>query len=192
MKEVILASTSIYRKELLERLNIEFTCVNPNVDEGEIKTENLSPSALSETLALKKAKAVYKTNSNAIVIGSDQVLSLGSTILNKPIEREIAIQQLQALSGEDHQLITSVAILADDKHDSYTCTAQMRMRKLTPEQIVRYIDTDQPLQCCGSYRLEASGIALFEHIKCDDYTSIIGLPLMWTAKALTRLGRPIP
>ncbi len=106
--------------------------------------------------------------------------------------KEKAFGQLKALSGNEHSLITSLAIVTDEQEHMHTCIAKMKMRQLSDEQIKRYIDVDEPLQCCGSYRIEAGGIGLFEAIDCDDYTSIIGIPLMWTASTLSKLGVSVP
>lgn len=192
MRPIILASTSIYRKQQLQRLLVPFTCKAPKVDESAFKNQGLDHQTLSRQLALLKARAISADNNDAIVIGGDQVASFDGNILSKPQTKEKAFAQLKALTGNEHQLITSLAIIANGEEYLHTCVASMQMRKLTDEQIRRYIDADEPLQCCGSYRLEALGISLFERIDCDDYTSIIGIPLMWTATMLTKLGLPVP
>ena len=192
MKKIILASTSIYRKEQLERLNIAFTAESPQVDEHSLKSRNLSHTQLSRELSLMKARAVGKVNPEAIVIGGDQVASFEDQILSKPNTKEIAFKQLSMLNGKEHQLITSLAILSAGQEFVHTCVAKMKMRDLTSAQIHRYIDIDLPLKSCGSYRLEALGISLFEKIDCEDYSSIIGIPLMWTATKLSELGISVP
>jgi septum formation protein len=192
MKNIILASTSIYRKQQLQRLNIGFSTASPNVDEGGLKSQGLDHIQLSRELSLLKARAVSAQNRDAIVIGGDQVASFNGAILSKPGTKETAFDQLKTMSGHEHQLITSLAIILDGEEHLHTCIARMRMRSLTGEQIERYIDLDEPLQCCGSYRLEALGISLFESIDCEDFTSIIGIPLMWTARTLSQLGVSVP
>lgn len=192
MNNIILASTSVYRQQQLERLQVPFTSAAPDVDESEFKAQGLNHQQLSRELSLLKARDVSATNPNAIVIGGDQVASFNGTILSKPMTKDRAFAQLKALAGNQHQLITSLAIIANGEEHLHTCIATMKMRDLTDEQIERYIDIDEPLYCCGSYRLEALGISLFDSIECDDYTSIIGIPLMWTAKTLSDLGVSVP
>ena len=192
MKQVILASTSIYRKQQLERLNTPFSTAAPDVDEEGLKSKGLDHIQLSRELSLLKARNISAEYDEAIVIGGDQVASFNGALLSKPKTKEKAFEQLKALAGNEHQLITSLAIIANDQERLHTCIATMKMRELSDEQISRYIDIDEPLYSCGSYRLEALGISLFESIDCDDYTSIIGIPLMWTAKTLTELGISVP
>lgn len=192
MKKIILASTSVYRKQQLERLHICFETAAPNVDENSLKAKGLDHIELSRELSRRKARNISHANSDAIVIGGDQVASFNQIILSKPKTREKAFDQLKLLAGKEHRLISSLAIIAENQEFVHTCTAKMKMRMLSDEQIKRYIDIDQPLQSCGSYRLEALGISLFEKIDCEDYTSIIGIPLMWTARALSTLGISVP
>jgi len=192
MKAIILASTSIYRKQQLERLNINFSTAAPGVDEDSLKTQGLDHRSLSRGLALLKARAISSAHPEAIVIGGDQVASFENKLLSKPKTQEKAFEQLSALAGKEHQLITSLAIISKGQEQLHTCIANMKMRALSDAQIRRYIELDEPLQSCGSYRLEAMGISLFESIDCKDYSSIIGIPLMWTAKTLSTLGVSVP
>ncbi len=192
MKKIILASTSIYRKEQLKRLNLNFEAMSPNVDEEPLKQKGLDHVQLSRELSLRKAQSISEKNNDAIVIGGDQVASFNNLVLSKPKTKENAFKQLTSLAGNEHQLITSLAIMCNGQVYIHTCIAKMKMRQLTDEQIKGYIDVDEPLQCCGSYRIEAVGISLFEKIECEDYTSIIGIPLMWTAITLSKLGIPVP
>lgn len=192
MKKIILASTSIYRKQQLQRLNIEFSTAAPDVDEDELKIQGLDHVDLSQQLSLLKARDVSNANKDAIVIGGDQVASFEGRILSKPRTKEKAFEQLKSMMGKEHHLITSLAIICDGKEYIHTCISKMNMRALTDDQITRYILLDEPLNSCGAYRLEALGISLFESIESEDYTSIIGIPLMWTAQKLTALGVSIP
>lgn len=192
MNPIILASTSIYRKQQLERLNIAFSTAAPDVDEDTLKSKGLDHKTLSRELALLKARDISHQNNNAIVIGGDQVASFDKQLLSKPKTKEVAFQQLKALAGMEHQLITSLAIITNGQEYLHTCIATMKMRQLGEDQISRYIDIDEPFYSCGAYRLEALGISLFERIDCEDYTSIIGIPLMWTVKTLTQLGISVP
>jgi septum formation protein len=187
-----LASSSIYRKEQLARLNIEFQTLSPDVDEDSLKSKYVDHVQLSRELALLKAQTVADMHPDAIVIGGDQVASFNGSVLSKPQTKNKAFQQLKSLSGNEHQLVTSLAIVRGAQQHLHTCISNMNMRTLTDEQIRRYIDIDLPLQSCGSYRLEALGISLFESIECEDYTSIIGIPLMWTSRVLSELGVSVP
>lgn len=175
MKKIILASSSPYRKEQLKRLNIDFETVPSHVDESVLKENAMDHEKLSVNLALAKVRSVSSESKRCIVIGGDQIASFSNNILSKPKTKEKAFYQLKALSGNKHQLITSLVIVADELEYIHTTIATMKMRNLSDEQIHRYIEKDRPLDCCGSYRLESMGISLFAKIHCDDYTSIIGM-----------------
>lgn len=192
MTNIILASTSIYRQQQLERLKVAFSIAAPDVEESQLKAQGLDHRQLSRELSLLKAQDISAANPDAIVIGGDQVACFNGAMLSKPITKQKAFEQLKALAGNQHQLITSLAIIANGEEHLHTCIATMHMRELSDAQIERYIDIDEPFYCCGSYRLEALGISLFDSIECDDYTSIIGIPLMWTAKTLSDLGVSVP
>ena len=185
---IILASTSPYRKEQLERITKSFKTHAPDVDEDQYKDQISNPRDLAETLAKLKAQSVLQRNLDDFIIGGDQVLSIDGKILGKPKTKDRAIDQLRMLSGKTHELITSTCYLSESYIEVKTITAQMKMRKLRQEQIENYIETESPLNCCGSYMLENQGIALFEEINCSDYTAIIGLPLMSTASVLMKNG----
>lgn len=178
MKKVILASTSPYRKELLERLSINFDCISPLVDEEDIKISNLTSREIAEELALRKATAVASSHLNAVVIGGDQVLDFDGEILGKPGSVDNAVEQLLKLSGKEHKLITSIAVVCGSKQIIYTDTTTLKMRHLNKEQIEKYVRRDMPLWCAGSYMLEKQGIALFESIESKDQTAIIGIPMI--------------
>ncbi len=139
---------------------------------------------IAETLSLEKAKEVQKSNLDAIIIGSDQVLSFEDEIFDKPMSEKKAIEQLSRLQGKSHQLITSFSVIKKEKVITETVIANMHMKKLENEQIINYVKKDMPLYCCGSYKLESLGISLFDKIECEDDTSIIGLPLLKLIKAL--------
>ena len=128
----------------------------------------------------------------AVIIGGDTVASFDQLVLSKPKTMEKSFQQLRLLAGKEHKLITSLAIISKGEEYLHSSIAIMKMRNLSDDQILRYIEIDKPLHSCGSYRLDALGISLFESIDCDDYTAIIGIPLIWTAKVLTRIGISVP
>ena len=147
---------------------------------------------LSQKLSRMKARSVYSNNPNAIVIGGDTITSFDGRIISKPKTREKAIKQLTELNGNKHRVITSLTIIADETEYLHTEIAHMSMRKLSLDQINRYIEIDEPLESCGSCRLDSLGISLFDEIVCDDYTAIIGIPLIWTVKTLSEIGVPVP
>lgn len=176
--ELILASTSRYRRELLERLGIPFRCVSPGVDEAAVRRPEWTPEELATNLARMKAEAVASLFPNAMVIGSDQVAECAGQILGKPDTRAGAIAQLSLLAGKTHTLWTAVAIAGNGSVSSHMNATRLTMRDLTNAEIEHYVDSDQPLDCAGSYKFESRGIALFHSIETTDPTAIIGLPLM--------------
>ncbi len=192
MQEIILASSSTSRRKELDRLNIKFSVIPPEVDEDSIKHTETDHRQISRKLALLKARNVSLLHPEAIVIGGDTVASFNRKLLSKPITMEKSFEQLRMLAGKEHSLFTSLVIIAKGKEYIQSVTAIMKMRDLSDEQIYRYIEIDAPLHSCGSYRLDALGISLFESIDCEDYTAIIGIPLIWTAGILTKIGVSVP
>jgi len=192
MPEVVLASTSPYRRLLLERLRLPFTCVAPQVDEAAVKATIQEPMQLATELARRKALAVAKDHPDALVIGSDQVATLDGTVLDKPGSAARAAAQLQRLQGREHQLITAVAIAHGGEVAAFVDVARLCMRMLSAAEIERYVAQDQPFDCAGSYRIEGLGIGLFCAISCEDQTAIVGLPLLRLCAELRQLGLAIP
>jgi septum formation protein len=182
---VFLGSTSIYRKQLLEKLGIPFTVVQPTCDEELIKTELLknqfNKSNWAEQLAYAKARSI---DQKGLVITSDQTVLFDNEILGKPKTFERAFSQLQKMQGEIHHLITAVVIRCDDQYTHHVQVDQMQMRQLTDSEIKNYLLTDQPYDAAGSYKIESSGITLFASIHCDDFTGIQGLPMIWVSQKL--------
>lgn len=194
---LILASTSPARGELLRCLGLEFTQVDPGVDEGPLQALETEPLRLASSLALAKARAVGKKNPQAYVIGGDQVCAIEGELLHKPLSRERAVEQLMRLTGRTHQLVTATAVLAPgestgDNSRVWTEVAQMTMTRLDRPALERSVDRDDPLYCAGSYKLEQGGIALFERIECEDWNGIVGLPLIRLAACLRKLGFELP
>lgn len=192
MVALVLASTSPYRKELLERLGVPFTCVAPEVDEAAARSGESSPIALARGLALAKATAVAKKHGKDVVIGCDQVAALGEQILGKPGTAAAAKEQLQALQGNEHMLITAVAVRCGKEVDEFVEVTSLRMRKLSGKEIERYVELDQPLDCAGSYKFERAGVALFDRVQGEDHSAITGLPLVKLCAALRRFGLQVP
>lgn len=178
MKQLILASTSKYRKSLLEQLHWPFEALAPDVDESIYKEQLLAPQELAEKLSLLKAQDILDKNPQAVVIGSDQVCTYNGVIFSKPQNSDNAFNQLKMLSGHSHQLLTAVTIMNSEKTHTWTNTTTLTMRKLTDEDIKRYLAIDKPFDCAGSYKLESMGIKLFNKIEMSDHSAIIGLPLI--------------
>jgi septum formation protein len=187
---LILASTSKYRAELLTKLGWSFATEDPNVDEAPLKLLDLEPADIALRLSRLKSEAVFAKNPSCCVIGSDQVCAIGKTIYGKPLAEDLAVAQLQEMSGKTHELLTAVTVTWPGGQTSFVNTTRLHMRDLSVEEITRYVLTDRPLHCAGSYKLEEHGIKLFERIEMDDHTAIIGLPLIELANVLMELGYP--
>ncbi|MBO7410652.1 MAG: septum formation inhibitor Maf [Ottowia sp.] len=192
MPEIILASTSPYRRELLARLRLPFTTAKPHVDETRLAGE--APAALASRLALAKAQAVAAQHPAAIVIGSDQVAHIGDEIFSKPGTAERARAQLRQMSGQTVLFQTALALIRqqDGIVLQETEPTEVRFRTLTDAEITRYVEMEQPLDCAGSAKAEALGISLLDALRSDDPTAIIGLPLIRLARMLRTLGVALP
>jgi septum formation protein len=189
MTELILASTSIYRRELLARLGLPFQALPPQFDEDAQKTHGLAPQTLAESLAAGKARSL--SSHQNCVIGGDQLISFNGQILGKPKTVERASEQLAMMSGHTHELITAVMIIHQGREIQHTDRTRLKMRTLTRAQIDQYVKAELPLDCSGSYKIEARGITLFEKIDSEDFTAIQGLPLLWITKILSSVGYPL-
>jgi septum formation protein len=187
---LILASTSRYRRELLERLRLPFHVARPDVDESPLAEE--APSALAQRQALAKAQAIASQHPESWIIGSDQVAALESQALGKPGTRENAISQLHTMSGREIRFHTAVCLARGEAVLKAMDTTVVRFRTLGADEIARYVDTEQPLDCAGSFKSEGLGIALFEHIESRDPTALVGLPLIALSKMLREAGFSLP
>lgn len=192
MAKLILASTSKYRHELLTRFRLPFETVAPGVDEAVVKAAGGPALAVVEALAWRKAEAVRALRPADIVIGSDQVAVLDGEVLNKPGTAANAVAQLRALRGKQHQLITAVAVAHPGGSERFTDVTNLTMRRLTDEEVTRYVRAEMPLDCAGSYKIEGLGVTLFEQIETGDHTAIVGLPLAQLSEALRSLGFTLP
>jgi septum formation protein len=192
LPEIVLASTSLYRRALLERLGLGFRCVVPPCDENLYKGRRLGPRGLVENLALAKAASVRPDEPDAMIIGCDQVAAFQGQIFGKPGTANKAIEQLSALAGQTHELYTALVVLHEDRVVSHTDVTRLRMRDLSRSAIERYVATDQPFDCAGSYKLESRGIVLFDRIETADHSAITGLPLISLVSMLRDLGFEIP
>ncbi len=192
LPRVVLASTSRYRAELLRRLLDRFEQLAPGVEETASPGE--TPAARAARLAEAKARAVAARQRDALVIGSDQVAALDDAVLDKPGNAGNARRQLAACSGRGVDFHTALCVI--DTRDGATLHAidhtRVVFRTLGEDEITRYLERDRPLDCAGSFRAEAAGIALFERIESTDPTALIGLPLIALAALLRRAGFRVP
>lgn len=192
--ELVLGSTSRYRAELLRRLTPHFRQAAPDVDEAALPGE--TPALLAQRLAQAKARAVAARHPGALVIGSDQVAELDGQILGKPGDAARATAQLQASSGRDVRFHTALCLLDARRdppalHQALDVT-DVRFRVLGADEIERYIEREQPLDCAGSFKSEGLGISLFEHIRNDDPSALVGLPLIALCRLLRAAGVTLP
>lgn len=185
---LILASTSRYRCELLQRLRLPFEVCSPLVDESVLPHE--SPAQLSERLALAKAQAVAATAPEALVIGSDQVAELDGLPIGKPGTHDRAVEQLRAMRGRSVVFHTAVAVV--HRARAYVglrrIPVTVRFRQLGDAEIETYLRLEQPYDCAGSAKCETLGITLLDAIESTDPTALIGLPLIATAALLRDAG----
>ena len=190
---LILASTSPYRRRLFKRLRLPFTCIDPAVEESIRDGE--SPQARACRLATEKALSVAETlRDGAIVIGSDQVACLGPQILRKPGTPAAAIAQLAASSGQTVQFWTAVSLWKSPGKlpTQRVVPCEVKIRSLSTDEILRYVALDQPLDCAGSFKWESLGITLFEAMRTDDPTALEGLPLIALSELLREAGVSLP
>lgn len=185
---LILASTSRYRRELLERLRLPFTCMSPEVDETPLQGE--APAALACRLALAKARAVALKHPSAVVIGSDQVADVDGEAVGKPGNLVNAVAQLRRMSGRKITFQTAVAVVRASVSFEQTRLAPVAVvfRELSDAQIEHYLALEQPYDCAGSAKCETLGIALLQAIHSDDPTALIGLPLIRTSSMIREAG----
>lgn len=185
---LILASTSRYRSELLLRLGLPFQTARPDVDETPFPNE--SPALLARRLAEAKARSVAKNFPHAWVIGSDQVAELDGQAIGKPENFERAADQLSAASGKTMHFYSAFCLLRMEPHKiiANTDITTVHFRRLNSTEIERYLHREQPYDCAGSFKAEGIGISLFDKIESSDPTGLIGLPLISLSKALRQAG----
>ncbi|WP_111857983.1 Maf family protein [Acinetobacter sp. CFCC 10889] len=193
--DIILASSSQTRKDLMNRLGLNYHCISPDIDEsprGEIHADDLAMR-----LAFEKAQIIAKDHPNAIVIGSDQVAwreHAPQVFIGKPLTVENAVRQLQANSGQN--VYFSTALSVQHLTSGFECTLvehyHVKFRELTLEEIQRYIEMDQPLHCAGSFKCESLGISLFEQMIGQDQTTLMGMPMIQLCGILRNLGIKLP
>jgi septum formation protein len=186
MDPLILASGSRYRAELLSRLHLPFVGMAPDIDESPFTDEN--GRSLARRLALAKARALSQRYPGRWVLGSDQTAECDGHILGKPGTRERAIEQLGFLSGKRVEFLTAIALVNDaQKHEALDVTT-VHFRKLSKVEIERYVEVEPAFDCAGSFKCEGYGISLFESIRNEDPTGLIGLPLIAVRRLLAQAG----
>ena len=190
--QIVLASTSPFRRGLLARLGLVFSAVSPNIDESAQGQE--SPPDLVVRLAEEKARAVADDYRTALIIGSDQVASIDGKTLGKPGSRSKAIAQLENASGKRVTFYTGLCLLNTATGGVQTVCQlfHVHFRELSREAIERYLDAEQPYQCAGSFKSEGLGIALFERLEGDDPNALVGLPLIQLVSMLAKEGIQVP
>ncbi len=188
MPQLVLASTSPFRRQILEKLGLPFDTAKPESDETPLTGE--TPEALVKRLAETKARAVTEQFPEALIIGSDQVAVNEGKILGKPHTHEVAMDQLREASGKHVRFLTGLCLL-----NAATGVAQVEVvpfdvvfRELSDEQIDNYLKAEQPYNCAGSFKSEALGIALFERLEGEDPNTLIGLPLIRLVRMLEKEG----
>lgn len=190
--KLVLASTSAYRRTLLERLTIPFSVARPDTDETPLPGE--TPAATAERLAAEKARAVARDWPDALIIGSDQVAHMGNEVFGKPGTEARAVEQLQRMSGQTVIFHTALALLNTRSGHIQVegVPTSVRFRTLGDDEIRRYVAKERPLDCAGSAKSEGLGIALLDALSGDDPTALIGLPLIALCRMLRAEGVELP
>lgn len=185
---LILASSSPYRREVLSRLGVEFESLSPDIDESH--HENESPGELVRRLAQEKAAAIAPSHPRALIIGSDQVATLGNHVLGKPGSHAQAVEQLKMASGKRVTFLTGLCLLNSESGRRQVCCEafHVEFRDLTEAEIESYLNKEQPYNCAGSFKSEGLGVCLFQRMQGDDPASLIGLPLIQLVNMLREEG----
>lgn len=188
MKTLVLGSTSVFRKSILEKLNLPFECAKPNIDETALTDE--SPQALVERLAVEKAQAVASKFPNSLIIGSDQVAVCEGEILGKPHNFDNGVIQLTKFSNKEVTFYTGLCVYdsTNDKTLSLVEPFIVHFNKLSQAEIESYLKAEQPYNCAGSFKSEGLGICLFKKLEGDDPNTLIGLPLIKLVSLLKQHG----
>ncbi len=187
---LVLASTSRYRAELLRRLGVPFVQEAPGVDEDELPGE--APEARARRLASLKARAVAERHPRQWVLGSDQVAYCGGQILHKPGSPEANIEQLLALSGREAGFATAIALVSGATELIAVDLTVVQFRKLSRDEAERYVAAEPAHDCAGGFKVEGLGISLFESVRNDDPTALVGLPLITLRRLLAEAGSAVP
>ena len=192
MLPLLLASSSVYRRDLLARLRLPFICSSPDIDESHRHGETAID--LVKRLSLEKARALATSHPNHLIIGSDQVAVLDGQIIGKPHTYDQAHQQLTRASAASVSFLTGLTLLNSQtgRHQTDCIPFTVHMRTLSAQQIQRYLLAEQPYDCAGSFKAEGLGVSLFQRTEGDDATSLVGLPLIRLVDMLLNEGVDIP
>ncbi len=184
---ITLASSSSYRRGLLDRFLDEYEVVSPDIDES--NAGDLEADELATDLARRKAEAVSAHAPGSLIIGADQIAVLDDRILGKPGRHQQAVEQLMAASGKAVRFLTAVCILDPVSRARYEHTDEtiVRFRRFDRRLVDNYLHHDEPYDCAGSFKIEGAGFVLFEKVTTDDPTALIGLPMIWVAGRLLEL-----
>lgn len=190
--QIVLASASRYRQGLLNRFLDDYETVSPNVDES--RQDRELPDAMAARLARDKAEAVSSTHRDALIIASDQVADLGGRVLGKPGDHQHAAEQLLAASGKTVRFLTAVCVLdpVSRQRFEHIDRTEVHFRQFDRRLADIYLRHDKPYDCAGSFRIEGAGFVLFDSVRTDDPTALIGLPMIWLAGTLRELGYLLP
>lgn len=189
MHRIVLASESPYRKTQLSQLSLSFDTKKPLIDEEKEKAGFHTPTSMA--LGLAKLKALSLRAPGLVVIGADQLVDLHGKILGKPHTRERAISQLTEMQSKTHRILTALVVVTPDEVFEHLDITTLHMKELSLTEIENYVDRDLPLDCAGSYKIEKNGNQLFSKIESQDFSSIVGLPLLKLAEILQNLGYEI-
>ena len=189
---IVLASASPYRRGLLDRFLSDYQAISPDIDES--NPDGLSPRKLARRLAREKAETVSRTARDSLIIGADQLAVLDGEVLGKPGDHQKAVEQLMAASGQTVTFRTAVCILDPLGRTRYEHVDKttVRFRQFDRRLAETYLRHDEPYDCAGSFKIEGAGFVLFESVKTDDPTALIGLPMIWVSDVLLELGYLLP
>jgi 7-methyl-GTP pyrophosphatase len=189
---IVLASSSQYRRGLLDRFLTEYQSISPDLDESAM--ESADPGELASKLARGKAEKVSSSHRDSVVIGADQLAVLDGVVLGKPGEHQKAIEQLLAASGKSVAFLTAVCVLdpVGRRRYEHIDRTEVRFRNFDRRLAEAYLRHDQPYDCAGSFKIEGAGFVLFESVSTDDPTALIGLPMIWLSATLMELGCLLP
>jgi len=192
IKPLVLASSSSFRKELLERLHLSFITDSPDIDESQLKSE--SPESYVKRLSLEKAQTVAARQKHSLIIASDQCSVLNNNIHGKPHHHEAAIQQLLESSGQRVSFLTGICVLDSEsgKYELDLIPYHVQFRELNIDEIDRYLRLEQPYNCAGSFKSEGLGTTLFRSMEGEDPTALIGLPLIRLCEMLRSFDLKLP
>ena len=189
--KIVLASSSVYRQHLLDRLLDDYETVSPGIDES---AELADPEELTSFLARNKAETVSTAYREALIIGADQVAVLDGQVLGKPGDQQKAVEQLLQASGKTMRFLTAVCVLDPIGRRRYEHVDKtlVRFRTFDRRLADAYLKHDEPYDCAGSFKIEGAGSVLFEAITTDDPSALIGMPMIWVSARLLELGYLIP